>query len=363
MLASNQAMIRTIWPILAERPPRLVDWLPWNHTFGGNFTLNLALANGGSYFIDRGKPTPALIDRTVEAIRRLRPTAYFNVPSGYDALLTYLEQDSKLARDFFDSLDFLFCAAAALLQTTRDRLQKLIGKCGSVVPILGGWGSTETAPCCTALWFETASAANIGLPLPGVTLKMVPTGDKLELRVRGPNVTPGYWRDPKATAQAFDAEGFYCIGDAGRLIDPEHAEAGISFDGRVAENFKLSSGTWVNVGALRVAIIDATRPFVQDLVVAGHDRDEIGLLLFPADAALREVGLEATINQIRRMLRSHNRTSRGGSMQIIRFLVQTRPPSPETYEITEKGYLNQRAVLKNRAAEVDRLFGSDGEIV
>ncbi len=371
MLCSNQAALARIWPGLSRAHQTLVDWLPWNHTFGGNFTFNLALHHGGTFLIDAGKPVPALIGQTVENLKEHSPTVYFNVPAGYEALLPHLESDADLRRSFFRRLEFLFTAAAALPQSTADRLQQLArAESGREVPLLAGWGSTETAPCATATYFVNSVSANIGLPLPGTEIRMVPDSDKLELRVKGPNVMTGYWRDPEGSARAFDERGFYRMGDAGRFVDPENPQLGILFDGRTSENFKLLSGTWVQVGALRLAVIDALRPLVQDAVIAGHDRDEIGLLLFPNGPACRSLlpaGVAenefhdhpALVERIARGIADLNRSSSGSSTRISRFVLLKVPPQAEAHEITDKGYLNQRAVLTNRAKLVEELFRLD----
>jgi feruloyl-CoA synthase len=368
MLCSSQAALAQVWPFLAEAPPVLVDWLPWHHTFGGNHCFGIALHNGGALYIDDGKPTPGLAARTVENLRLARPTAHFNVPAGYEAILPWLEADPALAEEALGRLDLLFNAAAALPQSTRDRLEAVTRRAaGRAVPIVGSWGATETAPEATMVYFDTAEADNIGVPMPGVEIKLAPDLGRLELRVRGPNVTPGYWRNAEATAQAFDAEGFYRSGDAGRLLDPARPEAGILFDGRLAENFKLSSGTWVNVGALRLAVIHAARPLVADAVITGHDKAEPGALLFldleacralAGDAALElptACAHVAVLAALAERLERHNRGQGGASTRIGRFLVLDSPPSAEGGELTAKGSLNQAAVLARRAAWVARL--------
>lgn len=375
MLCSNQAALACIWPGLARSHQTLVDWLPWNHTFGGNFTFNLALYQGGTFLIDAGKPLPVLIGQTVQNLREHSPTVYFNVPAGYEALLPHLESDQALRRSFFARLEFLFTAAAALPQSTADRLQRLAwAETGREVPLLAGWGSTETAPCATATYFRNCASANIGVPLPGTEVRMVADRDKLELRVKGPNVMPGYWRDAHASSRAFDERGFYRMGDAGRLADANQLERGIIFDGRTSENFKLLSGTWVQVGALRLAVIDALRPFVQDVVIAGHDRREIGVLLFPNLQGVRTILPSETledamfahpvlIERFTRELSHLNESSGGISTRIARYIVLKVPPQADAYEITDKGYLNQLAVLTNRAALVEGLFGAQGYVV
>jgi feruloyl-CoA synthase len=371
MLCSNQVALAQMWCCLGIRPPVLVDWLPWNHTFGGNFVFNLVLMHGGRLYIDEGKPTPALLGATLANLREIAPTAYFNVPSGYEALLPYLENDSTLAKSFFSRLDFVFSAAAALPQKAHERLQALAYAIrNEPVPVLSGWGSTETAPCSSVVHFPSTAAQNIGLPVPATSIKMVPNLGKLELRVKGPNVMKSYWRQPEATASAFDEEGYYKMGDAGQLIDEANPEAGIIFDGRVSENFKLRSGTWVNVGTLRLTLIDAARPLIQDLVLTCHQEEEIGALIFPnlpACRALVQVGMSdeallkhpAVLDAIRERIQQHNLRAQT-STRVACFLLQSRPPLADAYEITDKGYINQRAVLRNRAAEVQCLHGSDG---
>jgi feruloyl-CoA synthase len=369
MMVSNMLALSQVWPFLNHRPPVLVDWLPWNHTFGGNCCFNIALYFGGTLNIDVGKPTPGGIERTVEALKSLSPTVYFNVPAGYEALLPHLEADSDLARRFLGGLDFLFSAGAALPSPVRSRMDALCrAVLGRPVAIFGAWGSTETAPFCTAIYFDTDHAANLGVPIPGTEIKMVPTGDRFELRVRGPNVMPGYWGDPIATQAAFDEEGFYRIGDCGRLAESDRPQAGLLFDGRTSENFKLDSGTWVNVGALRLALIAAAKPFVSDAVIAGEGREDIGALIFANWAASRaaigpecahwddETLAEAVASRIALLLRDHNAAQQGASTRVARFSVLTEPASMDEGEITEKGYLNQRAILRRRADAVDQLY-------
>lgn len=372
MMVSNMQALARVWPFLSEHPPVLVDWLPWNHTFGGNCCFNIVLYFGGTLHIDQGKPVPALIERTVEALRRTAPTAYFNVPGGYAALLPWLEEDVSLAETFFSRLDMLFNAAAALPESTRARLEKIAMRTiGRVPPILGGWGATETAPFSTVIYFPTSRAANLGVPLPGTEIKMVDADGRKELRVRGPNVMPGYWRQPEASAEAFDADGFYRIGDAAVFAERDTPESGFVFDGRIAENFKLSSGTWVNVSALRLAVIAATDPFIADVVVAGEGRPEVGILVFPNLEACRKLACDPDGNvstivsnpavkaALLRGIDAYNAAQAGSSTHVRFVHVLTEPPSPDVGEITDKGYLNQRAVLRHRAAAVEALFRSE----
>lgn len=374
MLCANQQAMAQIYPFLARRPPVILDWLPWNHTFGGNHDFNMMLFHGGTLYIDEGKPAPGAIEQTVANLREVSPTIYFNVPRGFDMVVPYLEQDTALRDTFFRDLDLIFYAAAALPQTLWQRLEALsVAARGERVTMISAWGSTETAPCATAVHWPIEQAGVIGLPLPGTELLMTPNGSKLELRVRGPNVTPGYWRRPDLTREAFDEEGFYRIGDAGRFLDPAEPRRGIVFDGRVAEDFKLSTGTWVHVGALRVKAIAAASPLIQDCVVAGHDREAIALLVFPNPAALAALCPDipagsplaaltahpAVRQAIRDGLHRHNRDNPASSTRIARVLLLDSPPSIDANEITDKGYINQGAVLRHRADSVARLYAAE----
>ncbi|MFN9774435.1 MAG: feruloyl-CoA synthase [Burkholderiales bacterium] len=373
MLCSNQQAKAQVWPFLERTPPVIVDWLPWSHTFGANHNFNLVLRNGGTLYVDAGKAAPGPFDRTLANLREVSPTVYFNVPRGYDLLVPALRADAALRRTFFARLQVVFYAAAALPQHLWDALIELsVAELGRPVPMVSAWGSTETAPLSTDCHFQASRAGVIGLPVPGTELKLVPAAGKLEIRVRGANVTPGYWRAPEATAAAFDDEGFYRIGDAVRFADAEHPERGLVFDGRIAEDFKLSSGTWVSVGGLRVKGIEALAPLAQDVVVAGHDRDAVGFLVvpnapacralagLPADAPLADaLGAAAVRNALRDGLRRLHAASGGaGSMHATRALLLDEPPSIDAGEITDKGYLNQRAILARRAAQVDRLYAA-----
>jgi feruloyl-CoA synthase len=350
MLSANQQMLRQCWGFLEHLPPVLLDWLPWNHTFGGNHNFNLVLRNGGSLFVDDGRPTVGLIERTIANLRDVSPNVYFSVPAGYAMLLPYLEKDRELARSFLRELRFVFYAAAALSQDIWDRLAQLsVAHLGRCLPLTSGWGSTETAPLATTAHFPVERAGVIGLPVPGVEVKLAPVATKLELRVRGPNVTPGYLAEPDLTREAFDGEGFYRTGDSGRLLDPEAPEKGLVFEGRLAEDFKLGTGTWVHVGVLRTTVLAACAPALQDLVVCGHGRDQIGILAWPnANPDVLEL--------VRRGIGSHNRTRPGASTRIARVHLMTEPASIDGNEITDKGYINQRAVLERRVDLVQRLF-------
>ena len=290
MLTSSQQAKAQTWLFLENADDDLVilDWLPWSHTFGANHNFNLVLRNGGTLYIDGGKPAPGLFATSLANLRSVMPTVYFNVPRGFDMLIAALREDDELRRRFFGEVKFAFYAGAALPQNMWDAMEELsIKTVGRALPMVSAWGSTETSPLATDCHFQAKRSGNIGVPIPGTELKLVPSGDKLEVRVRGPNVTPGYWKARDLTAQAFDAEGFYLIGDAVTFADPDRPELGLFFDGRVAEDFKLNSGTWVSVGTLRVAGITALSPLAQDIVVSGHGGDHVRFLVFPNIAACR----------------------------------------------------------------------------
>lgn len=356
MLTSNQEAIAQLWPFLEARPPRLVDWLPWNHTFGGNHNFNMVLRNGGTLYINAGKPAPALVGETVRNLREISPTIYFDVPRGFDVLLPFLEEDEALRTRFFAELDLVFYAGAALPQSLWDRMEAVSKRArAKAIPMVSAWGSTETSPLVTSVHFAIPRAGVIGLPAPGCEVKLVPNADKLEMRVRGPNVTPGYLKRPDLTEAAFDDEGFYRIGDAGRFEDEQNPEKGLVFDGRVSEDFKLTTGTWVHVGTLRVELIAACTPVVSDAVITGHDRDEVGALLFLNSAACAAMDRPAIATAIVEGLRALGAKGRGSSQRVTRALVLDEPASIDAGEITDKGYLNQRRILERRAELVDAL--------
>jgi len=356
MLCANQQQLAQAWPFVEDRPPVVVDWLPWNHTFGGSHNFNLVLRNGGTMYIDGGKPVPGLVETTVKNLAEISPTMYFNVPRGYDLLLPFLERDERLRQNFFRELDVLFYAAAALPQNLWDRIKALSGP---RLAMLSAWGSTETSPLATSVHFHMDRPGVMGLPVAECELKLVPTAGKLEVRVKGPNVMPGYYKRDDLTRAAFDEESFYKIGDAVKLADADDPAKGVVFDGRVAEDFKLSTGTWVHVGALRVKLIAAADPLIQDAVITGHDRAEVGALVFPSPAAkgvpdLRE-RLRAALDKLAQ--------EGGSSMHPRRLLVMSEPPSIDANEITDKGYMNQRAVLERRAALVDELYAGGAGVI
>jgi feruloyl-CoA synthase len=377
MLTANQQQLAQILPFLDEAPLTLLDWLPWNHTFGANHNFNLVLRHAGTLFIDGGRPVPGLIEQTVLNLGEISPTIYFNVPAGYAALLPFLENDEALARSFFAKLRLIFYAGATLPQDLWARLEVISERVtGQRVPMTSSWGTTETSPVATAAHFIIDRAGPIGVPVPGVELKLVPAGAKLEVRVRGPNVTPGYWKRPDLTADAFDAEGFYKPGDAVRLADPADAAQGIIFDGRLTEDFKLTTGTWVGVGALRVGALAASSPAVQDAIVAGENRASIGLLawlnpggcqrLIGAECPLPELVRHPIVREhVRAALARWNSEHRGSSERIARVVLLPDAPSIDANEITDKGYINQRLALERRRADVERLYAEppDGDVI
>jgi feruloyl-CoA synthase len=372
MLCSNQAMIAAGLCFVADEPPVVVDWLPWSHTFGSNHNFNLVLVNGGSLYIDDGNPTPAGVAKTARNLREIAPTIYFNVPKGYDALIPHLRADETLRKTFFSRLKVLFYAGAGLNQSAWDELTRLaLQTTGERVVFLTSLGSTETSPLALACSWDFGQPGNIGLPAPGVELKLVPAEGKLEARLRGPNITPGYWRQPELTREAFDTEGFYKIGDALKFVDASAPEKGLLFDGRIAEDFKLSTGTWTSVGPLRARFIDHFAPYARDAVFAGADRDNIAALVFPDIEACRKLaslGTEADAAAIvaaptvrakfATLLTQLAAASPGASTRVERAALMTEPPSMDRGEVTDKGSVNQRAVLKNRAALVEELYAS-----
>ncbi len=357
MLVANQAQCAQVWPFLEDRPPVLMDWLPWNHTFGGNFNFNLVLRNGGSLYIDEGKPVPGLIEKTVRNLRDVPVTAYFNVPRAFDLILPYLERDAELRRHFFKHCDFVIYAGASLPQNLWERFEALAWQeRDGDLALVSSWGSTETAPMCTAVHFPIAGAGIVGLPVPGVEMKLIPCEGKLEARLKGPNITPGYFRQPEATATAFDADGYYRIGDAMKFMDADHPELGLVFDGRVAEDFKLRTGTWVHVGTLRVKLIAALNPWVQDAVITGHDRDEVGALLFLNPNAAGSVDRATLRVAIETGLKAFNaQPGASSSTRVTRVSIEAEPARVDLGEITDKGYINQRAVLTQRAGTVEAI--------
>ncbi|QDO97939.1 feruloyl-CoA synthase [Ferrovibrio terrae] len=373
MLCSNQQMILQSLPVFGEEPPVFIDWLPWNHTFGGNHNIGITLYNGGSLYIDDGKPVPALVERTVRNLREIAPTVYFNVPKGFEMLVPYLREDKALRETFFSKLKMIFFSGAALPQHVWTALEELaVETIGVRIPIVSGLGATETAPFALCANWPVDRSGIIGLPVPGQELKLVPNGGKLEVRVRGPNITPGYWRMPEISAKSFDDEGYYKMGDAARFIDPDRPEKGLMFDGRISEDFKLTSGTWVSVGPLRARFIAHFAPYVRDVVIAGHDRSDLaGLVIVDLDncrALCPDLAPDAGIAQIvhdsrvrarfKELVESYSQQATGSSTRIERIVLLDEMPSLDVGEVTDKGSINQRAVLDHRAALVEDLYAA-----
>ena len=355
MLCSNQAMHAAIWPFLREEPPVLVDWLPWSHTFGGNHNLNMALFHGGTIHIDDGRPAPPLFPRTLAALREVPPTLYFNVPAGYALLAPALEQDAALAGRLFSRLRYMFYAGAALPDALAVRLRKLArDHADHEVPLTSSWGTTETSPTATSVHYLGAPTGCIGVPVPGCTIKLAPVLGKFEIRVRGPNVTPGYYRAPDVTAARFDQEGFYRSGDAVRLIDERDPGQGLMFDGRIAENFKLLTGTWVTVGALRTRLLSAAG-VLSDAVICGQDAEYVAAMGWVNQAEARDRSAAELREHLAQALARMNGEA-GSAGRIERLLLLETPPSLDAGEITDKGYLNQRRCLECRADDVARLY-------
>jgi len=371
MLGSNQEMIAHVMPFLREEPPVLVDWLPWHHTFGGNHNVGLVIHHGGTLHIDEGRPLPGQFSASVRNLCEIPTTVYLNVPRGYEELVKAMRADEALRRTFFSRVRVLFYAAAALAQHVSDELDRLaLESCGERLIMVTGLGATETAPLAICRTWDSPLSIAIGLPVPEVEMKLVPQGDKLEARVKGPNVTPGYWRQDELTRQAFDDEGYYGFGDCVRFIDPDDISAGFAFDGRLAEDFKLSTGTWVNVGPLRARIIAHFTPCIRDAVITGHDRNAVGMLGVPdveacralcphlpesagAPAVLRDPRVHAWVAD---RLTSFAVANSGSSKQVERAMLLEEPPLLDALEVTDKGSLNQRAILKRRAVLVDELY-------
>lgn len=373
MLCSNQQMILQSLPVFGEEPPVFIDWLPWNHTFGGNHNIGITLYNGGSLYIDDGKPVPALVERTVRNLREIAPTVYFNVPKGFEMLVPYLREDRSLRETFFSKLKMIFFSGAALPQHVWTALEELaVETIGVRIPIISGLGATETAPFALCANWPVDRSGIIGLPVPGLELKLVPNGSKLEVRVRGPNITPGYWRMPDISAKSFDDEGYYKMGDAARFIDPDKPEKGLMFDGRISEDFKLTSGTWVSVGPLRAKFIAHFAPYVRDIVIAGHDRTDLaGLVIvdldncralcpdLPADAGIAQIVHDPRVRRrFAELVESYGRQATGSSTRIDRIVLLDEMPSLDVGEVTDKGSINQRAVLDHRLALVEDLYAA-----
>ncbi|WP_170423738.1 feruloyl-CoA synthase [Ruegeria arenilitoris] len=373
MLATQEAVVK-IWPFLESAPPVIVDWLPWNHTFGGNFNFNMMLRNGGSFYIDDGKPVPGEIEKTIRNVREVSPSLFFNVPRGFDMLLPALREDAALRSAFFKRLDLIFFSGAGLPDHLWEGLEQLgLQERGEKIPFVSAWGLTE-AMMATCVHFPIDKAGVIGVPGPGSEIKFLPNGGKLEMRVRGPHVTTGYLNNPEKTAEAFDEEGYFLTGDAGRLQDPDDPSKGIVFDGRISENFKLMTGTWVAVGNLRVNLLQALSPIASDAVITGHDRTEIGALLFlNADECKTLTGRDDTLagyaddpavrTFIAEKLATYNAEQTGSATRVKRVRIERNAPSVEKNEITDKGYINQRLALELRADAVLGLYAGTEDVI
>ncbi len=368
---AGQESLRTEEPDPDEIPQGL-EWMPWNHISAGNIGFNGNLNAGGTIYLDAGKPLPGMFDETIRNLREVSPLVFGSAPIAFGMLADAMEKDAGLRDRFFAKLKYMGYGGATLSQDLYERMQALaIASTGMRIPFTTMYGATETQGITVVHWL-TERVGLVGLPLPGITLKLVPNGQKLEVRVKGPTVTPGYVNRPDLTEAAFDEEGFYKLGDAAKFVDPDDVSQGLVFDGRVTEDFKLSSGTWVSVGTLRAEAIAACSPLIQDAVVAGQDKDFVALLAWPNMAAAKEIaGVEAgsTPDEIlrspavaafvRERLRAHNKAAGGSSNRIARVMLMSEPPSIDGHEITDKGYVNQRATLERRAKLVDALYAAD----
>lgn len=377
MLCANQQQMAQIWPFVDHTDLVVLDWLPWSHTFGANHNFNLILRNGGSMYIDDGRPMPGMIEKTIANIKEIRPNLIFNVPRGFEVMVSYMENDETFKKAFFEDLILVFYAGAALPMSTWNRMRELAFEVRGDLPFFtSSWGATETAPAITNIHFEMDKTANLGSPLPGMKIKFVPSGDKLEMRIKGPTVFPGYRNNPEKTSAAFDEDGFYKIEDAGKLIDANEPGKGIAFDGRVTEDFKLTTGTWVSVGTLRTALVSSFSPFAQDFVICGHNKDFVAALMFPTPALKQLVGPEADnlpphrwleINAVKEKLTSlmqrFKTENPGTSQHIAALTILDTPPNMAEGEITDKGYLNQRSCLENRKDKVAELFNGSNDSV
>ena len=363
MICAMQAMVRDCYRFLSDKPPVVLDWAPWNHTAAGNKVFYLVMTNGGSYYIDDGRPVPGKFGETLRNLRELRCSWYFNVPIGWDMLLAELEKDTDLAANFFADLGMMFYAGAGMAQHTWDGLRAIARKTtGREVLLATGLGATETAPFALACTEVQDRAGNVGVPSAGLILKLVPVGGKMELRLKGPTITPGYLGDPVRTAEAFDDEGFYCMGDALRPADPDDLSKGFFFDGRVAENFKLSTGTWVAVGAVRAGLVDAMGGLIRDAVIVGENEAELGALVVLSDA-VRAMPEAARITALREKLAAAAKAATGSASRVRRIAVLPRDPSFDRGEVTEKGSLNQRAMRDNFADLIGSLYADEPGVI
>ncbi|HEV3427661.1 MAG TPA: feruloyl-CoA synthase [Paraburkholderia sp.] len=376
MLCANQQMLLETFPQFGIEPPVMVDWLPWNHTFGGSHNVGIALYNGGTLYIDDGKPVAGKFEETLRNLREIAPTIYLNVPKGWEELTAALETDAALRERFFSRVKLYFFAGAGLSQAAWERLERVtLAHCGERIRIMAGLGMTETAPSCLFTTGPVARAGYIGLPAPGCFAKVAPVDGKLEVRFRGPNVMGGYWRASAEHARdVFDEEGYYRSGDAVRFVDPARPELGLAFDGRIAEDFKLASGTFVSVGPMRARIISEGAPYVQDAVITGMNRDDVGVMIFPrldACRALAKLGANASAADVLAapgvrgffadLVARLNVSATGSATTIARLRLLAVPPSLDLGEVTDKGSINQRAVLQHREALVETMHAPDVE--
>jgi feruloyl-CoA synthase len=375
MWTSNQEMVRQCWQFLDDEPPVILEWLPWNHTFAGSKDFGMILYNGGTLYLDEGKPVPGAFDETLRNLREVAPTIVLNVPKGFEAIIPYLRKDEALKKQYFSHLKALFYAGAGISQEVWDALQDLsVQACGERILMLSGLGATETGPF--ALWVgkDVRSAGICGVPAPGMEVKLIPSGRKLECRLKGPNVMPGYWNEPELTAAAFDEEGFYKIGDALKFVDESDPNQGFIFDGRIAEDFKLSTATWVSMGPLRVNFLAEFAPYAKEVVICGADRGYVGALVFPDIDVCRELSPEpGSVTELllrpevrakfKERLVSMAKTSTGSSNRIERAILLDIPPSIDKHELTDKGSISQRAVLDNRAEVVDELYKGSPRVI
>ncbi|MDF0602538.1 feruloyl-CoA synthase [Psychromarinibacter sp. C21-152] len=377
MLCSNCEIITDAYAYFRKEPPVLCDWAPWNHVASGNKVFNMAFYNGGTFYIDDGKPAPGAIEKTIRNLREISPTWYFNVPVGYEMLVHAMQEDDALRRNFFRDLKIMMYAGAAMAEHTWADLDRLsVETTGERVLLMTGLGATETSPSALYQTEPQDRPGNIGIPCKSYTLKLVPNEGKLEARVKGPSVTPGYWRDETLTAEAFDTEGFYKLGDALRFADPDDPSKGFFFDGRVAENFKLATGTWVSVGMLRAKLTDALEGLARDVVIVGEGHESLGAMLIPFRPAIEkvvpggaEMDDETLFNhpvlrrEIAARLAAYNKTASGSSTRIPQAIVMDRPLDLDKGEVTDKGSVNQRAVLRNHAEFAMTLYTDDDHVI
>lgn len=358
-----QAMVRDCYRFVQETPPVILDWAPWNHTAAGNKVFYLALTNGGTFYIDDGKPTTGKLDETLRNLREISCTWYFNVPIGWDTLVDELERDAEMAQTFFARLSMMFYAGAGMAQLTWDRLRAVARKTtGHKVLLATSLGSTETAPFALACTEVQENSGNVGVPSKGLKMKLVPNSGKLELRLKGPSITPGYYKEPEKTAEAFDEEGYYKMGDALRPMDPDDFAKGFYFDGRIAENFKLNTGTWVAVGSVRAALVDAFEGLIRDAVIVGENEAQLGALLVVSEHG-KTLDEAVLAQEIETRLKQAAAKATGSATRVRRVIILPRDPSFDQGEITEKGSLNQRALRAHSSELIDTLYaGGDGVI-